>query len=78
MEFKPTERKVFHFQDDVVVYEVENTKERFGRRLVVNGDPSRPDYWYQGILVHKGYGIVTHYFDNVFIPDTPFKIIYPH
>ena len=73
---EPTESTEFVFFDHIIKVEVSNTTKGYQWRLIVDNDSSSWTNFYPGILEHKGYGLVTNYWEEVMKPWIPFKIEY--
>jgi hypothetical protein len=79
---KPKVSETLHFtfgRDvaiDRLIVEVVDDDKRFAWRLSVNGDWSPWYDFYPGILMHKGYGLATDYYDLAIKGFTPFRIEY--
>lgn len=76
--FKVTKRSRFFHGTTQIVVEEENTNTTFRWRMSVNGNMSRPTKYYEGVLVHKGFGLATEYWEGVLPAWTPFKIDEAH
>lgn len=63
--FQPNEKpERFRLGADEILVEVENSMRGLYWRMTVNGVQSHVYGYYEGILVHEGYGLITDYFDN--------------
>lgn len=74
MEHTVTERKAYQHHTDKLIVEIENTEQSFAWRMCVNRDWSEWTGHYAGLLVHKGYGLATAYWNGVLPEFIPFRI----
>lgn len=81
-EHKPfTARESWYYylgQDEITLHMDDDPQNGIRWQLEVNGDKSPVAADYREILVHRGYGVVTEYFegtrDTYLVPWVPFKI----
>lgn len=73
-DFTVTERRYFLHGTTRIVVEVENTSTSFRWRMSVNDDMSEPTGYYAGLLVHKGFGLATAYWEGSLPVFSPFMI----
>lgn len=69
-----TNTRTFKLGKDTIVVKVSNIPHHFRWQMVVNGKTSDWPAYYQGILIHEGYGLVTGYFADKLQEFVPFKI----
>lgn len=67
--------KLFENGQDTIIVTTENTDKYFRWKMSVNGNESEWSQYYQGILVHQGYMIVTSYWLPYLPEFVPIKLI---
>lgn len=75
MNIQVTSKTEYKFGTDVVEAQFSDQSDKFRWRLIVNGEESEWYSYYEGILVFKNYGLVTHYWGGSLPVEKPFKII---
>ncbi len=77
--FHATEEHRFEDGTDVILVQLENTSAHFRWRLIVNDSPSQVTAYYDGILTHMGWSVVTDYWDGALAdgikPWHPFRMV---
>lgn len=74
--YKVTDRRLFRGNGALVRVEVSDTRGGFAWRMKVGrGKWSNWYGYYEGILVHDGYGLATAYWQGFFKEFVPFQII---
>ena len=71
-----TDNRLFRGHGHMVRVQVSDTKTRFAWRMRVGRGKCSGWYsYYEGILVHDGYGLATAYWEGCFKEFVPFKIM---
>ncbi len=67
----------FHLGNDRVSLYIQETETTHRWQLQVNGEKSPVSSWYDGILIFRGYAVVSEYWSNTvdLKPWKPFKVV---